>query len=309
MRSRSLAARLAEVALGHERHHVEVRPPERAGQHQPEQGPADDARVELPLDTGADRDDRLSERDDHDQREALREVAGRDPEAPHPEHERSGEVDRERRDPQERLRRPVEERGDDQQRRCRKGGAGEAPDGVGRVDVVVRLGEDEDVKPAGDRVGDREQEGVVTERVGHRQRRDEEGAHHGEHEQALAVLLGGDVVREPGVRAPGPPERGEHQHPLAESRPARVLRHQLGDLCQRKDEDEVEEQFERCNALFAGIGHLADKRSIKCRTVGSMQRLCVCRPALRRCSSPRSLARAPPSPRRAAPRSPSSARA
>jgi hypothetical protein len=180
-------------------------------------------------------------------------VPGRDLEAAHPEHEGAREVDRQREDPDHRLSGAAHERGGDQHQRGGQCRACEAHDRLARVDVVVRLGEDEDVEPARRGVGDREQQCVVSEGLGRRERRHEERAHHGEHEQPLEALVRGDVVGEPGVGAPGPPQRGQHQQALPEPLPGRVVRHEQGDLGQREDEDQVEEELERRYALLGAV--------------------------------------------------------
>jgi hypothetical protein len=109
------------------------------------------------------------------------------------------------------------------------------------------------VEPARGRVGDGEQQRVVVEGFRDRERRCQERPHRGEHEEALDPLLRGDVVRQPGIAAPGPPEQGEHEHALAEALPGRVVRHEQGDLGQREDEDEVEEELERRDLLLRDI--------------------------------------------------------
>ena len=144
--------------------------------------------------------------------------------------------------------------------KCR---AGQAHDRLSGVHVVVGLGEDEDVQPADGGIGEPEEQRVVPEGMRRGEGRYQEGAHHGEDEQPLLALVGGDVVGEPGVGAPRPPERGEHQHALPQALPGRVLSHQRRDLGQREHEDQVEEQLERGHAL---LGHLLPGRAHR-RTV------------------------------------------
>ena len=74
-----LARRLLQLALRDDRDDVEIRPPESAGDREPEEHGCEDAEPELGL-GGAypERDDRLAERDNQDEGVALREVAGRE---------------------------------------------------------------------------------------------------------------------------------------------------------------------------------------------------------------------------------------
>ena len=249
-----------------------------------------------PVQPRSDRDDRLAERDDHDQREALGEVPGRDAEATHAEDERPGEVDRQRDDPEGGLRRAVEERCRDQECGRRERRPRQPPDRLAGVHVVVRQGEDEDVQPACDGVGEREHERVVAEGLRYGQRGDQERAHDSEHQKPLAILLGGHVVREPGVRGPGPPERRQHEHSPTEPRPGRVLGHQRrapGSARTRRPGRRTARA-----ALHASPRRLpwraritADERSIKPRALLSTQGRCAYGRASAR-GSPRS---SPPS--------------
>src|SRR5215210_2015571 len=100
----ALAFRLSEVALGDKRDNIEVRPPEREGDDQAQEGRGHGPGVELAVQPGADRDDRLPEGDDQDQREALREMARRHAEAAYAEDEGPGEVRPQRKYPDQRLR-------------------------------------------------------------------------------------------------------------------------------------------------------------------------------------------------------------
>ena len=114
--ARSAPGRLGQPGLRDEDDPVEVRPPQARGDRDPQQSGRDLAGVERkPGRADADRHDRLPERDDDDQAEALDEVLRRDAPSPHVANEHTEVVDRERRGPERQLRRPVEEAGDDQQ--------------------------------------------------------------------------------------------------------------------------------------------------------------------------------------------------
>ena len=67
-------------------------------------------------------------------------------------------------------------------------------------------------------------------------------------------VVGVQGVGEPGVAGPRPPDRRQHQHPLAEALPGRVGGHQAGDLGEREDEDEVEEELERGDLRSSSVG-------------------------------------------------------
>ena len=157
MRARSCPAPRRKRRSATQRDDVEVGPPERAGDDQPEhRGDDHAARRARPSTPGADRDDRLAEGDDHDQPEALGEVAGRDAEAAHAEHVRArrsrSRAPRARARPgRRRPRSPAH----DQERGAGSAVRREAHDRLAGVDVVVGLGEDEDVQPAHDGVGER----------------------------------------------------------------------------------------------------------------------------------------------------------
>jgi hypothetical protein len=60
--------------LGDERDHVEVEPPECRSHGDSQRGRHDHARVDTTFGADADRDDRLAQRDDHDQPVPLREM-------------------------------------------------------------------------------------------------------------------------------------------------------------------------------------------------------------------------------------------
>ena len=241
----------AEASLGHQHDHVEVGPPKGAREHQAEYRAGHDPCVQVAFDPCTHGNDRLAQGDDHDQGEALGEVPGRHAEAAHPEHVGPGEVQPQCDDPDGGSQRAVVNNpGEDQEQRRREGGARESPDRLAGVDQLIRLGEDEDVQPARDRVGHAEEQRVVAERVRGGQRGHQERAHHREHEDALAPLLGGHVVREPGIGPPGPPQRRENEHSLPEPLPGGVLRHERRHLGQGEDEDQIEEELERGHPLL-----------------------------------------------------------
>ena len=116
--------------------------------------------------------------------------------------------------------------------------------------VVGGVAVEQDVGRADDEVGRREQQRVIAECVRDRERDHEHRSHRDEHHQAHVVPLGVERVREPRVRHPRPPHDGEDQEPARERLPGRVLGDVGGDLRDRKDEDEVEEQLQRAHPLL-----------------------------------------------------------
>ena len=103
------------------------------------------------------------------------------------------------------------------------------------------------------RVGARKEERVVAEDVRHRQRCDQHRPHRPEHRDPDDALLGVDRVRQPGVRGPGPPEHAEHEQALSQTCPGRVGDHEPRHLRDREDEDQVEEELERGDALLGAL--------------------------------------------------------
>jgi O-antigen ligase len=84
---------------------------------------------------------------------------------------------------------------------------------------------------------------VVGERAGRGERDDEHRAHRREHDDARQRELRVDRARQPRVARPRPPERGEHEQSPTQPLPARVGRHEAGDLRDGEHEDEVEEEL------------------------------------------------------------------
>ncbi len=204
----------------------------------------------------ADRDDRLAERDDHDQAVALGEVRGDEFPALGAEEVGAAHVEQQRQRPERPLGEAVEERGERQQRDRDRGAGGEAEHRVAQP-VVVRAGEHEegDMGAADDAVDQREGERQAAERLRHAERDQQQRRHRAEDHQAHRALLGVDHAGQPGVADPRPPEDAEHQQALGQPLPGRVVGHQRRALGDREDEDEVEEELQRRHPLaFAQRG-------------------------------------------------------
>ena len=123
-----------------------------------------------------------------------------------------------------------------------------APDG--RVERQMRRADDEE--------GGAEEHAVVAERTGHRECRDEHRDHRGEQRHADDGLLWVDRARQPRVRAPRPPEHGEHEHAAADPAERRVVGEQRRHLREREHEHEVEEELSRRDVLaYCRRGHVS----------------------------------------------------
>ena len=213
----------------------------------------------------ADRDDRLAQRDDHDQAVTLGEVGRLKAPALRVDEQRAGHVERDRERPQRALERAVGERGGEQQAAADGRADEQPPDVAAQLRLVAARDQEEaDLRVADDRVGAREQQRLVLERARDGERDDEERGHRGEHHEPHAALLGVDDARQPRVADPRPPHHAEHEQALGEALPRRVGGHQRRALGEREHEDEVEEQLERRDARL-----LAERRG---QPVGAARR-------------------------------------
>ncbi len=120
-------------------------------------------------------------------------------------------------------------------------------------EIAVTLGGENverEVKRPDDQVRDGEEDAVLVKRLRDRESDDEHRTHRCEHRDPDRPLLGIQGVRQPGICRPRPPKRAEHEHPAEHAAPRRVVRKQAGDLRDREDEYEVEEELERCDPLL-----------------------------------------------------------
>ena len=219
-----------ERPLGGRRGEVEVRPPQRR-----DSGEGDDHRDRVgrvagePGGADPDRHDRLPERDDHDEREPLGEVRGRDPPTRPGDPQRPDDVDHERRQPH-----PGPVLRIDEAAHERDGGGGEEPrceahHSPGELRIAPRAPQVQDrVEDPDDEVGDREPCRLVLEGVRHGERHEEAGGHRREHDEPRHAVLDVDRVRHPRVRGPRPPHHREHERRPQEALDARVLEDERG---------------------------------------------------------------------------------
>jgi hypothetical protein len=113
------------------------------------------------------------------------------------------------------------------------------------------------MKDPNEQVGDAEEHSVVSEDARDGQGDEEHPAHRCEHQQADTALVHVQCAGQPGVGGPGPPERGQDEHPSQEAAPGRVVREQSRHLRDREDEDQVEEELERGDLVLVELGRLA----------------------------------------------------
>src|SRR5215218_6469986 len=79
----------------------------------------------------------------------------------------------------------------------------------------------------------------------------QEAAHAAEQQQPEAHAIGADGVREPRVAVVDPPDQRQHHDDLPERGAVMALGQDVGQLRDREDEDEVEEELERRDARAA----------------------------------------------------------
>ena len=166
----------------------------------------------------ADRDDRLAERDDHDQPVALGEVAGHELPALGAEEVGPAHVEEQRERPEGALGEAVEERGRRPAAPTATAVLAARPEHRVAQAVVVGAGEHEeaDVGDPDDAVGEGEDQGEVAEGFRHAERDDQQRGHRAEHDQPHRALLGVEHAGQPGVAGPGPPEHAQHEQALGE---------------------------------------------------------------------------------------------
>jgi hypothetical protein len=106
-----------------------------------------------------------------------------------------------------------------------------------------------------------EEHALVVEHARHHKRRDEHRDQRDEQRGADDALLGVDVVRQPGVGRPRPPQRGQHEHAAADPGERRVVGQQRRDLREREHEDEVKVELPRRDTVLMVLcrrGHPRD---------------------------------------------------
>lgn len=89
----------------------------------------------------------------------------------------------------------------------------------------------------------------IAERLRDRERRNEHGDHRDRERPGEHAAVGAGVVAEPAVGRPGEPQQHEHADRLHDAERGVRLRHQVGDLGEPEDVDEVEEQLEGRDAV------------------------------------------------------------
>jgi hypothetical protein len=118
-------------------------------------------------------------------------------------------------------------------------------------------GIERDVRRTNDEEGRAEEYAVVAEHMRYHESRDEHRDQRDQQRGSDDADLGIDGVRQGGVRRPRPPERGEDEHAVPDPRERRIVRKQLSHLREREDENEVEEELARRDAVLLGGGRHA----------------------------------------------------
>jgi hypothetical protein len=188
--------------------------------------------------------------------------------------QRPEEADGERGHPEDVLRADVDEPGRQDQGAADEGGRRRPQDRPQEIRIAAR-GESEQraVHDVDDEEGNAEQDAVIAERRRDGKRRDEHGGHRHQQRRKHNALIGIDRIRQPGIGRPRPPERCEDQQPLPEPTPRRIVQQHPRDLRERQDEDEVEEELERSDAVHCTEhGFLLDARARTSRACHSGQR-------------------------------------
>ena len=212
------------------------------------------------LASSAERDDRLAEGDDHDQRVPLGEVPGGEAPAAAAADVGAEQVERRARRAQtatcRRPSRPAATK--------RSADADRRPDA--RAARPPRAGRGRPGRRSRRARGARSARTRTRTRRGTRRRRRRPGTASDAISIApiaaniairTAPFLGVDRVRQPGVGGPRPPEHPEHEQALDEAGPGRVLDDEPGHLREREDEDQVEEELERRHPLLAALSCLS----------------------------------------------------
>ncbi len=231
------------------REEVEIREPERCSDRDAEQGGDDHPRTEAGgARPEAERDERLPERDDHDQRVSLGEVRRVDAPAAHPTDERPEHPGRERQHPEHRPEPGGHERRSEDQRRADHARASEPTDRRQQIRVpLCDHREQRDVHGEHDRQRRAEDGPVTAERLGNGERGDEHRL---------------DRVRQPRVRRPRPPQDREDEQAAPEAVPRRIVEEERRHLREREDEHQVEEQLDGGDAVFLFDTKLAHRATL-----------------------------------------------
>ena len=154
--------------------------------------------------------------------------------------------------PGERLRLPIELRSH-QQQHCAHEQRREEPEQLTAQARIVgaRQPEDRQVQQTQRQVGDRDDDRpgqatrAIFERFGYRHGQHEHRGHRAEHRHTAEAFIGAQHVPHPGETDPTPPEEAKHQQAAEQAVDREVVRHQGGDLREREDEHQVEEQLDR----------------------------------------------------------------
>ena len=214
---------LDQASFGDQGDHVEVEPPQRGGQTDPERGCDDDGCGEIDVGAGTERHDGLAESDDDHEVVPFGKVSRHQPpdreppSTPPPQSSRIAAIQRAACTPPSTNDAPTSSpmttavliaKARTQRRMAGSSAADDPVEG--------------DVARAHHAVGDGEAEGAVTERLRNTERDDEQTGHRDEHHEANPAFLGLDQAREPRVADPRPPDHRQREQSAPDSRPVRL---------------------------------------------------------------------------------------
>ena len=100
-------------------------------------------------------------------------------------------------------------------------------------------------------IPDPEREPLAAEGLWHCKRDNKERPHAADQEEAVSNVVGRDRIRQPRVAVVHPPDDGEHHDHLGDGSRSATIDQHSGQLGDREDEDEVEEELERRDACTA----------------------------------------------------------
>ncbi len=249
--TRAWTSRLPEHLLSADREEIEVREPEGGGDKQTEDRRDDLAQADAgPGRADPDGDEGLAQRNDEHEAVPLGEVPRVHSPARRPCPSSAAVGDGDRGDPDPRAR-AVREARDENQCRADEGPRRKPKHGLEQIGIPAP-GEriQARVHRADDEECCAEKHALVPEHARDDERSDEHRDQRDQQGRADELLLGVDIVREPGVCRPGPPQRGEDEDAPADPGERRVVGEQRRDLREREDEDEIEEELPRGDAVL-----------------------------------------------------------
>ena len=120
---------------------------------------------------------------------------------------------------------------------------------VGRVVAMQRPQHEDVAQRQHDDIRGRESQGAVLECLGDRRRQHQAGEHQREKHDPHRGLLGVEPIGDPGGVNPRPPHREQQDGGLQRTDWRQMFEQAMGKLCHRKDEHQIEKQFDEGDAV------------------------------------------------------------